>query len=314
MHRTASTASTVSSVSAAASSSRRTSTDWRTRAIAGNPPTAVRGRVRSSDTTRPRRRSTCLPGVGRWDELVARLDGSDLFVQWSRLEPALLEQDLPGLREQLAPGADPRRAELLVVAVLRLAAADGHDQPDAVLLLLHLLADGARAVAVQLRDLSLDTLSLVVGELAVQIRSFPSRRNRSGVAGALLMDTKAALLRELLPHRVRPDRSRRQTQVLSVDPTDRTATNLLFAGVEATGGGEDLDLLDMLLWAQRTGVVDPVEVALLLHAERSRAEPGPLRLTLERCWGESGRTLRRRRMRTLSALQAASSDYLRDCA
>jgi len=257
-----------------------------------------------------RSRSWSLPAAGSWGELVARLDSSGRFVRWGGLEPALAGADLDGLREQLQPGVDPARSDELIGAVLRLAAVDGHDEPDAVLVLLHLLAAGVRVVAKQLSDLTCDPLGLVVGELAAQIRSFPSTHTRRGLAGTLLMDTKAALLRELRPHRTR---AHRDVYEVPIDPTDPTTLALLF-GTTAPAHDDELDLLEVLLWAQRTGVVDPVDVALLLHAERSRDEPGPLRLTLERCWGQSGRTLRRRRLRTLAALQAASSDYLRDCA
>jgi len=253
--------------------------------------------------------SRSLGAAGRWSELVVRLDDTDRLVHWRRLEPALADTDLDGVWGQLRPGVDAARSDELIGAVLRLAAVAGHDDPDAVLLLLHLLADGARALARQIRDLTAAPLSLVVGELAAQIRSFPVDRERRALAGALLLDTKKALIRELLPHRTR---AHQDVQEIPVDPTDRANLAWLFHVQAPQDDG--LDLIDLLLWAQQSGVVDPVDVALLLHAERSRDESGPLLLTLERCWGESGRTLRRRRLRTLSALQAARADYLRDCA
>jgi len=277
---------------------------------AHRPGGPAEGAVRAGDADGSRVCSRSLGAAGRWSELVVRLDDTDRLVQWGRLEPALADTDLDGLRGQLRPGVDAARSDELIGAVLRLAAVAGHDDPDAVLVLLHLLAAGVRVVAKQLSDLTCDPLGLVVGELAAQIRSFPSTRTRRGLAGTLLMDTKAALLRELRPHRTR---AHRDVYEVPIDPTDPTTLALLF-GTTAPAHDDELDLLEVLLWAQRTGVVDPVDVALLLHAERSRDEPGPLRLTLERCWGQSGRTLRRRRLRTLAALQAASSDYLRDCA
>ncbi len=115
-----------------------------------------------------------LGAAGRWSELVVRLDDTDRLVQWRRLEPALADTDLDGLWGQLRPGVDAARSDELIGAVLRLAAVAGHDDPDAVLVLLHLLADGARALARQIRDLTAAPLSLVVGELAAQIRSFRS--------------------------------------------------------------------------------------------------------------------------------------------
>lgn len=276
------------------------STDGTTRSTAARA-TGTAGGVSSGDRG--------LPAAGCWDELSARLTSSGQLVRWGGLEPALAGQGLDDLRGQLRPGVDPARSDELIGAVLRLAAADGHDEPDAVLVLLHLLAAGARSIAKQLQDLTCDSLDLVVGELAVQIRAFPSTRSRRGLAGALLRDTKAALLRELLPHRTR---AHRDVYEIPIDPTDPVASVVLFGLAAPTG--DDLDLIDVLLWAQRTGVVDPVDVALLLHAERSRDEPGALQPALEQCWGQSGRTLRRRRLRAVAALQAASSHYLRDCA
>lgn len=86
-----------------------------------------------------------------------------------------------------------------------------------MLLLLNLLSDGASALPARRSDLARDALALVVGELTVQIRAFPWRRRTRAYAASLLLVTKAALLRQLRPHRTRtfPNAG----EVL-VDPTD----------------------------------------------------------------------------------------------
>jgi len=255
----------------------------------------------------------CDSTIGSWDLLSDRLDRDGTVQRWARLEPALMEvlelQDLAG---RLRPGTDPARADELLGALVRLAAADGHDDPDAVLVLLHLLSGGARALAARLADLAGDMLGLVVGELTVQIRAFPWRRRTRAYAASLLLDTKAALWRELRPHRTRAFPG--AGEVL-VDPTDARQVAGLFGGsVPGPEGDGDLELLDLLVWAARTGVVDGEDLALLLQVERTREYGGAAQLQVAAAWGINERTLRRRRDRALAALQAASAGYLAACA
>ena len=251
--------------------------------------------------------------AGSWAALLARLDRDATMVRWGRLEPALSGPTCPRrLAAELRCGTDPQRADDVLGALVRLAAADGHDDADAVLLLLHLLSDGANALAARLSDLSGDVLALVVGELTVQIRAFPWRRRSRAYAASLLLDTKAALLRELLPHRTR---SRPHAREVLVDPTDRRQVSLLLdAPAAGPDSADDLDLTDLLVWACRTGVVDSHNAALLLDIERTRERGGDTQLRVARAWRINERTLRRRRDRTLVALQHASSRYLSACA
>jgi len=130
------------------------------------------------------------------------------------------------------------------------AAAAGACRPraaGAVLVLLHLLAAGVRVVAKQLSDLTCDPLGLVVGELAAQIRSFPSTRTRRGLAGTLLMDTKAALLRELRPHRTRAHRDVYEVPIDPTDPTTARRNRRSAAPTRSTSsgaGGRHLSVID----------------------------------------------------------------------
>jgi len=251
--------------------------------------------------------------AGCWEDLLARLDRDATLAGWARLEPALADRVcLAEVAAELRRGADPHRADDILGALVRLAAADGHDDGDAVLLLLHLLSDGATALAARLPDVTGNVLALVVGELTAQIRAFPWRRRTRAYAANLLLDTKAALLRELLPHRTR---ARPLAREVLVDPTDRQQVAALLDGPYAgPGAGDDLDLTDLLVWAARTGVVDGSDAALLLEVERTREAGGAAQVRVAGAWGISERTLRRRRDRTLAALQTARNGYLTACA
>jgi hypothetical protein len=155
--------------------------------------------------------------AGSWDALTIRLHEQSALDRWRQVEPVLAGvTDLEDLRRQLRPGTPRKRADELLGALVRLSAVDGHDDGDAVLLL-HLLSEGAEVLAGRLADQAGDVVALVVGELTAQIRSFPWRRRTRAYAANLLLDTKAALWRELRPHRTRTFPG--AGEVL-VDPTD----------------------------------------------------------------------------------------------
>ena len=251
--------------------------------------------------------------AGSWDALIARLDRERALARWGRLEPALAGAAHPDqLAGEVGCGSDPQRADAVLGALVRLGAADGHDDGDAVLLLLHLLSDGASGLAARLPDLTGDVLALVVGELTVQIRTFPWRRRTRAYAASLLLDTKAALLRELLPHRTR---TRPHAREVLVDPTDpRQVDALLDAPTGGPDGADDPTLVDLLGWACWTGVVGSDDAALLLEVERTRESGGDAQVRVAQAWHINERTLRRRRERTVAALHQASSGYLATCA
>lgn len=251
--------------------------------------------------------------AGDWAALTIRLTDERALHRWACVEPAVADlTDLEDLARQLRPGTDRARADELLGALVRLAAADGHDDPAAVLVLLHLLSGGAQVLAARLTDLTTDALALVVGELTVQIRSFPWRRRTRAYAANLLLDTKTALWRELRPHRTR---THPEAGEVLIDPTDQVSAPGLFPScAQGPDDDEELDLRDVLVWAERTGVATGRDLALLLAIERTREYGGPAQLHVATEWGISERTLRRRRDRALAALQAARSSYLEACA
>lgn len=248
--------------------------------------------------------------AGSWIDLTARLDARGALEHWARREPALAcVSSCEQLAASLRVGADPALADALLGALVRLGAAAGGDDPDAVVLVLHLLSDGATAMASQLADLADDVLGLVVGELTAQVRTFPVGRRTRAYAANLLRDTRTAVLRELLPHRTR---SRPGAVEVLVDPTDPDSRRMLLE--QDAGDNEDLDLLDLLMWAERTGVVEARDVAALLATERARDQRGAgqrgyAAVAAAAC-GMSSRTTQRRHLQALTALRRARGNYL----
>jgi hypothetical protein len=243
--------------------------------------------------------------AGNWELLRTRLDAAGFLDRGASIEPALAGiTSLGDLAAVVHTGGDRLHADEILGALVRLAAADGGGDEDALLVLLHLLGNGARAVARQLRDLSPDIDGLVAGELTLRIRAFPWRRRRRAYAANLLMDTRRGLLRELKPYRTRLGVDR----VILVDPTGPEAeAGLLGRNTPDAGDEEAVTLVDVLLWAERTGVVDADDVALLVELEQ--AGRGGIAVVATR-FGVNERTVRRRRDRALSALRSASSRYL----
>jgi hypothetical protein len=248
--------------------------------------------------------------AGDWTQLTRRLDAVGALSRWSRTEPALRGLGrIDELAALLAPGSgtDPDRADALLGALVRTACRDGGDDTDAVLLVLHLLADGLRPIAARLADLSEEILALLVGELTVQIRTFPLRRTRAYAAN-LLRDTQRACWRELRPHRTRTYRA--GTDIL-VDPLDHARMCHWFDRPIGGPGGEDgTELGDVLAWAEQCGIASRRDLALLVDLERQRGYGTAARHRVAASFGINERTLRRHRDRALAALRAAAQDYL----
>lgn len=239
--------------------------------------------------------------AGSWPDLVARLDAAGTVRRWAAADPVLT--GLTGIEHiaaVTAKGADPDRADEVLGALVRLAAGDGGDDPDAVLLLLHLLSDGVLALAGRMPGPP-DLVPVIVAELTCQIRSFPWRRRTRAYAANLLLDTKHVLWREGAHHR-------------AGNPEELTAPHSFqehdqeIRGNGGAGDDEDLDLIDVLMWAARTGVAPPNDLVMLLLSERAPAGPG--RHAVAREFGLHERALRRRRTKTLAVLQSASDRYL----
>src|SRR3954466_831163 len=185
--------------------------------------------------------------VGSWPALAARLDARAPVAGWAEAEP-----DLAGLNtvaDLLAVWAEDGgddRTNVVLAALVRLAAVDGGRDDDALLLTLHLLSGLVWSTVGQLKDLSPDIVAVVVGELACQIRRYPWRRRPRAVAANLGADMRRGVLAELRP------RSRRHPNRGEVLTADGNVTRLLAR--QALDETEDVDLLDLLEWAVSSGV------------------------------------------------------------
>src|SRR4051812_215946 len=105
--------------------------------------------------------------VGSWPALAAHLDADAVLARWEDAEPPLA--GLTTVAELLAvwsEDGESDRTNALLAALVRLAAVDGDRDDDALLLTLHLLSGLVWVTAAQLRDLSPDIVTVVVGELA----------------------------------------------------------------------------------------------------------------------------------------------------
>jgi hypothetical protein len=239
--------------------------------------------------------------VGSWPALAARLDDA-VLAQWAEAEPRLA--GITTVSELLAVwsehgGSD--RADVVLAALVKLAAADGGRDNDALLLTLHLLSGLVWTTVEQLRDLSPDIVAVVVGELACQIRRYPSRLRPGAVAANLRAETRRAVLAELRP------RVRRHPGWGEFLTLDGDVARLASA---TAAEQEDVDVVDLLQWAVRSGV-DFSDVALLVATECARdlRERGADRRVAS-AHGITTRTLYRRRHRTLTALRNVASQYL----
>ena len=239
--------------------------------------------------------------AGNWPALVERLDRTRRPSTWAAQATVLKDlqslADLPGL---VARTADPAHADQVIGALVRLAAADGADDPDALLVLLHMLSAGVHTLAGKLGHLSDEIVTVVVGELTCQIRRYPWRRRTRAHASNLLLNTKQALLRgELRPGL--PD----QPMLVLVDPHD--ALRLVDTEKQHS---EDVDVVDLLLWAGGHGVAPLEDLLMLLELERRRGYGTATRHRVAHELGVNERTIRRRRDRALTALREAGDDYL----
>ncbi|WP_138757693.1 hypothetical protein [Modestobacter altitudinis] len=241
--------------------------------------------------------------VGSWPALAARLDSGGILTRWAAAEPALAGlSHASDFLEACSERTSHERSDAVLAALVRLAAADGGRDDDALQLLLHLLSRLVWTMVRQLGDLSPDIVAVVVGELTCQIRRYPWQRRTRAVAANLRAETRRAVLAELRP------RSRSHPECGEVLTADGDINRLAATG--GLGEAEDVDLVDLLQWAVRSGV-DATDLALLTRTECARdsgQRGGDSIVATEH--GISTRTLYRRRNRTLVALRSVALEYL----
>jgi hypothetical protein len=242
-------------------------------------------------------------------ELAARLDAADTFGRWASLVPELTAggsvSTITGVFAALAPGTAADRWDSLLWSLLRLAAADGADQGDAVLAVLHAVAGGAS----RLVNRGFDE-GLVLGELTIRIRTYPWRTRRRAVAANLLWDTEHALCCELSPAWMRTRGHMQRVTEIPVQITPGVLDEGADIDLPVEVNDDDLDLVDLLLWAERTGVVDARSLSMLVEYHYGRDATGAGHEHVARVFGVNARTSKRRCAATLGALRAAVPQYL----
>lgn len=233
------------------------------------------------------------------DEFAARLDAVDTFTRWVEKEPRLATAgSVVEVFAALAPDSDPGRWDTLLGGLLRLAAADGGDETAAVLAVLYAVDGGAERLCRRGFD-----AGLVLGQLTIQIRTFSWQTRTRAYAANLLLDTEHALCSEVNAARMRTRRRDTPASELLVDVTPHEQ-------VGADPAGEDLDLVDLLLWAERTGLVDARDLAMLVEYYYAREFTGAGHEHVARVYGVNLRTSKRRCTAALEALRAAAPQYL----
>jgi hypothetical protein len=239
--------------------------------------------------------------VGCWPTLTARLDTCAVVARWSRTEPELASID--DVTALLAAWAEPASTHRVGDALVRLSAADGAADDDALMLLLHLLSGVVHRLTNQLRDLSPDVTDIVLSELTCQIRSYHWRTRRGGLATNLERDTRRGVLADLRPSdRYHPELVERVTWDGNVNATAWDT--------QSRGDSSELDLIDILTLAAAIGI-DSTDLSMLADYECGLGQRGPAMYdVIARKYGISRRTLYRRRRRTLTALRAAAPNYL----
>lgn len=242
-------------------------------------------------------------------ELVARLDDAGTFTRWVQLAPPLSADgtvsSVADVFNALAASSDPARWDGLLGVLLQLAAVDGGDQGDAVLAVLHAVAGGAaRLVRRGFEE------GLVLGQLTIQIRTYLWRTRRRAVAANLLLDTEHALCREMNNARMQTRRRACPVTETPVDMRPYGDDPGPFDELVPDPAGDDLDLVDLLLWAERSGVVGARDLAMLLEYHYARQFSGAGHEHVARLFGVNLRTSKRRCTATLQALQAAAAQYL----
>ncbi len=243
------------------------------------------------------------------DELAARLDAAGTFTRWAGLVPELACDPAVGtvadVFAALAADAPRARWDNLLWSLLRLAAVDGENQPDAVLAVLHALAGGARRLAT--RGFG---EGLVLGELTIRIRTYPWRTRQRAVAANLLRDTEHALWCEAAPAWMRTRGHVRRVTEVPVDVMP-PVTGESGTGQASTDPADDeLDLVDLLLWAERTGVLTARALSMLVEYHYGRDATGAGHQHVAEVFGVTVRTSKRCCTAALDALRAAVPRYL----
>lgn len=269
------------------------------------------------------RATTSLLSVGMTACQLERAVAGPVWTRWIAAEPTLASVgSLQRLENMRGAACDPGLG-----ALVRLAAGGDRDAELAAIAVVHQLEGGLRRLCWRLRDLSDDIEAVVVGELWRQICTFPWQRRTRAYAANLLLDTRAAVLRELQPDRDRDG----QPRVVLVE-ADSTKLDFLIgarsAEVHTALGSRatDHELVQLVRWARSCRALSRGDVELLVdlleaghqvdssdRCTRGISSDAALRLVAERR-GVCTKTVVRHRNRIVDALRAVAPRYLGEVA
>jgi hypothetical protein len=238
--------------------------------------------------------------IGGWQDLVDRLDADRRLDSWARREPVFAEMTSVGTLPHLT-ARSTHEADLVLGGLTRLAAIDGGD-PDAALVVIHLLWPGVLRIAESLAP-DPDRLDCVLSEIAIQIAAFPRKNRRVRVAANLLLDTRRAVCGTTS---VRRDHRWSPRPEVPTDPASLGwATSWLSPAAQ-----DDLDLADFIQWAERNQVVARRDLEVLIGLEFARDDADNPRAVVADAFGVCERTVDRCRDRALRRLRESAPRYL----
>lgn len=190
-----------------------------------------------------------------WDHLATAPATIRALRRWAHTEPVLAGwPDLHALCATVHDRSRPERADQILAALVRHAAADSHHDRLAARVVLQLLIPGAVQLARGLAPLLGDTATAqatVFSELAIGIATYPWRRRPRRIAANLLLDCRQRICRRQRRHRyesaagLHPDRE--QPDSATVDRAEGS-----------------IAVQELLTWARRAQVIDEFESRLLL--------------------------------------------------
>lgn len=244
--------------------------------------------------------------AGGWPELASRFDTEHVVKRWAQAELELAGVET--VADLIARWSAEETKYDVLHALVRLAAADGQRDDDALLLLLHLLSSLVFRLAKELGDLGDDVVEVVVAEMAAVLRAYRIDTWRGSVVQTVYRQTRRAVLAELRPS------NRYHPECVPVPVPDWVIRAKLDTDSYTRWNVSSIQLPDVLTWASGQGL-DGEALALLLDSERERdhyRSGADGRVAAQR--GVTRRTLLRRRQRVLAELRRLAPAYLAEVA
>lgn len=227
--------------------------------------------------------------------LSEHLDRKEAWRRWALLDQRLAAfADLDDLLQ--SDSSSPGRYGA-VAALVGIASRRGHDDDDAALAVVAVLANGVGATAYRLRDrCDLDDVIATVWERAKSAEPNPGPR----AADFLLRRVHAQLLAEtadLVADRDAESLEQLEFDIAEIGECDETFFDQPIA-----------DVVDLLAWAKEQQILRPLELAVLaelLDLERAGMRRAERNEAVASCAGISSRSVFRVEARAIAALRAA---------